>query len=289
VTGFVVVEPRGRGGAALAIPHASTVTAVLVLRALLVGLIVVGLVPAAAGAATVSREGSQIVFRSAPGESDWFAVDGGKRQGRVRFYDVSGDAAVVDPGAGCTHEGVRENVFPSSSPPPVADAVCDAAGATIVRILTGDGDDHVSVAGNLPVAVDLGPGDDGLVTSTGEELRYSIGLVLDSYDLPSATVTGGDGDDSIDLLARAASVRGEQGDDRLIGKQLQNPGGRWRMDGGAGDDTLFVRTKAARARLRGGAGDDLLDSRDRTADRVDCGPGQDVATLDRHDRPNRSC
>lgn len=255
----------------------------LVRRALLVGLVVLSAVPSAADAATVSREASEIVFRSAPGEADWFAVDGGKR-GLVRFYDVSGDAAVVEPGAGCVHEGVRENFF--RGPRPGADAACDATGVTVVRILTGDGDDHVTVAGNLPVAVDLGPGDDDLVTAIGEELLYSLGLVLDSYDLPSATVTGGDGDDSIDV---PASVRGEEGDDRLIGKQVQTPAGRWRMDGGAGDDMLSVRTRGARVRLRGGAGDDLLDSKDRTADTVDCGAGEDVTTLDRRDRPKRSC
>ena len=259
----------------------------LVCRALLVGLVILGAVPSAAAAATVVREGSEIVFRSAPGEADWFAVDGAKRQGLVRFYDVSDDAAVVEPGAGCMREGVRENV--PHGPWPGADAACDATGVTIVRILTGDGDDHVTVAGNLAVTVDLGPGDDGLMTTVGEELLYSLGLSLDSYDLPSATVTGGDGDDSIDVLARAASVRGEKGDDRLIGKQVQRPAGRWRMDGGPGDDVLSVRTRSARVRLRGGAGDDIHDSKDRTADTVDCCPGEDVTTLDRRDRPNRSC
>jgi Ca2+-binding RTX toxin-like protein len=68
-------------------------------------------------------------------------------------------------------------------------------------------------------------------------------------------------------------VRGDDGDDRVRGGV-----GDDRVVGDAGTDRIF-----------GGAGNDVVDARDGEPDRVDCGPGRDLARLDRRDRLVRGC
>ena len=41
--------------------------------------------------------------------------------------------------------------------------------------------------------------------------------------------------------------------------------------------------------MLGGAGDDFLESKDGERDYVDCGPGEDVASVDMQDRVSRTC
>ena len=72
------------------------------------------------------------------------------------------------------------------------------------------------------------------------------------------------GDDVLDGTGRADVLHGDQGDDLLRGRR-----GRDRLVGGRGYDTL-----------RGGRGADVLDARRADEDRVDCGPGEDVAIVD---------
>ena len=75
-----------------------------------------------------------------------------------------------------------------------------------------------------------------------------------------------------------------------------------RVDGGAGDDVLHgnsgddvVTDDAGRDTLYGWEGDDRIDARDasardrRRADVVICGPGRDVALVDRNDRVAPNC
>ena len=86
-------------------------------------------------------------------------------------------------------------------------------------MLAGDGDDEFSLSGPMAFNVDLGPGDDSLTP----------GALPDADHEPTAvTVTGGDGNDVIEVDARSATLSGEAGDDHLRGGQVTAGGrGRW--------------------------------------------------------------
>jgi peptidoglycan/xylan/chitin deacetylase (PgdA/CDA1 family) len=86
------------------------------------------------------------------------------------------------------------------------------------------------------------------------------------------------------LPATSAAVvkRGTSGPDTLVGTA-----GPDRIFGLKGRDTLTGRPGADR--LRGGAGNDRLRARDGVVDRVNCGAGSDVATVDSDDRVASNC
>jgi Ca2+-binding RTX toxin-like protein len=255
-------------------------------RLALAALTLLAVVPASAPAATVSREGSEIVFRSGPGEADGFRMDASAKDSRVRFSDSHGDASTISPGAGCAKEGVRPGPTPGSYLAS-ADAICDSAGVTLVRILTGDGNDAFYVAGALPVDLDLGPGDDRVSTGGGQDDAGNDRLPT----LPAATVTGGDGNDLLDIGARTAKVSGGAGNDRLVAGQASSDG-PWSMDGGDGDDSLVTATGVRRLRMTGGAGDDSFvtpSGPEHPPVEVDCGPGADVSQIAPLDRALGGC
>jgi Ca2+-binding RTX toxin-like protein len=129
-----------------------------------------------------------------------------------------------------------------------SDTVTGSAGADTV--LGGDGEDRLSGLG----------GDDSLEGEGGDDLLWG-GVGAD-------VLFGRTGDDAL---------WGEDGSDYLEGGR-----GADRLSGGAGDDRLFGGRDADR--LKGGAGDDELVAFDGSADLVDCGPGDDVAQVDRRDR-----
>jgi hypothetical protein len=248
--------------------------------------ILLALLPSSALAATVSREGAEIVFRSGPGEADRFQMDASAKDSRVRFIDAGGDAATISPGAGCAKEGIRPGPTPGSYLRG-GDATCDSAGVTLVRILTGDGNDTSSVAGALPVDLDLGPGDDKVSTGGGQDDAGSDTLST----LPAATVAGGDGNDLLDIGARTAKVSGGAGNDRLVAGQASSDG-PWSMDGGDGDDSLVTATGVRRLRMTGGAGDDSLVTQSVPGSppvEVDCGPGADLSQISPLDRVFGGC
>jgi Ca2+-binding RTX toxin-like protein len=58
------------------------------------------------------------------------------------------------------------------------------------------------------------------------------------------------------------------------------------LSGGAGGD--LVNSGSGRDRVAAGTGNDRVLARDHAADTIDCGPGRDVAIVDRVDR-TRSC
>jgi Tol biopolymer transport system component len=101
-------------------------------------------------------------------------------------------------------------------------------------------------------------------------------------------LSGGAGDDRAFGQAGNDRLRGERGDDRLDG----GPGDD-SLDGGAGADRLT--DARGRDRFAGGSGADRVNARDRTsrdrrrADVVRCGPGRDVAFVDRADRVAGDC
>ena len=104
------------------------------------------------------------------------------------------------------------------------------------------------------VAIDLGNLDDTVTLGAG---------------VPAATIHAGEGDDIlIDRLATTGTVNelfGEEGNDAIIG----GPGVDT-LNGGAGADSFSA-----------GAGDDTIFAADGVAEAVNCGDGNDTATLDR--------
>jgi hypothetical protein len=160
-------------------------------------------------------------------------------------------------------------------------------------ILTGtDGDDVLNgtAAGEAIYAragndtVNAGAGDDELDGGTGADLlnggdgsdsvAYG-GIAGVDVSLDGAANDGavGEGDN---VATDVEDVFGADGADKLVGSAAVNTidgsGGDDRITGGAGKDALF-----------GGDGDDVIDSRDREVDRVECGAGNDTATIDRGD------
>ncbi len=110
----------------------------------------------------------------------------------------------------------------------------------------GEGSDSVAYAGSAPVEVSLdGAANDG--AGEGDNVGADV-----------EDIFGADGPDKLNGSAGVNTIDGGGGDDRIVG--------------GGGEDTLF-----------GGGGDDIIDARDDQADRVECGDGNDVATLDRND------
>jgi Ca2+-binding RTX toxin-like protein len=84
------------------------------------------------------------------------------------------------------------------------------------------------------------------------------------------------GDDSAKGVGGNDRVSGNAGDDLLVGGS-----GKDRLAGGAGDDRLVGG--AGRNRLLGGSGNDRLRAANGSFDRVNCGPGRDIARADRVD------
>jgi Ca2+-binding RTX toxin-like protein len=83
--------------------------------------------------------------------------------------------------------------------------------------------------------------------------------------------------DRIAGLGGADLIKGRGGDDCANGgagvDRVLGGGGNDKLTGGHGSDNL-----------NGGSGNDVLRARDRSPDRVRCGPGNDRAVVDRHDR-----
>jgi Ca2+-binding RTX toxin-like protein len=105
------------------------------------------------------------------------------------------------------------------------------------------------------------------------------------------TLAGGAGNDAVDggggkdVLAGDEgndSVNGGPGDDRIAGGSgndtINGGDGRDRIVGGTGRDTVS-----------GNGGDDTIDTRDDSADLVNCGAGRDVALVDDRDVVRPGC
>ena len=77
-------------------------------------------------------------------------------------------------------------------------------------------------------------------------------------------------------------VEGTSGPDRLVGTKHAD-----RLMGRRGDDVL--KGRGARDRLQGGRGSDRILARDHRQDSIDCGPGNDVAIVDRAENGVYDC
>ena len=188
----------------------------------------------------------------------------------------------------------------------------------------GDGDDVIDGGSGID-RVDCGPGEDIVLVNSRrehtvgcEEIQDGEGVVLrrcahGGTDAPE-TVLGTEGDDQCAGFAGDDDLEGRGGDDFLVGgsgndrifgrfgadrllgddgdDELEGGRGRDRLDGGAGNDQ--VNGGYGRDRVDGGSGDDRVIARGGGPDRIDCGPGSDVAYVDSRDvvrgceRVNRS-
>ena len=94
--------------------------------------------------------------------------------------------------------------------------------------------------------------------------------------------TGGPGNDRLVGTGGQDRLTGRGGNDTLIGR-----GGRDLLAGDRGNDVL--RGGGGVDVLLGGGGRDRIDSRDRAADQVSCGNGQDVVYADAKDAVAGDC
>lgn len=107
-------------------------------------------------------------------------------------------------------------------------------------------------------------------------------LSLAAGDALAGAELGGRGDDVLrgsDLDDRLAGFGGEDGIWGLAGDDG--------LSGGGGDDELYGGP--GRDALLGGAGEDFLETKDGDRDYVDCGHGEDAASVDMKDRVSRTC
>lgn len=152
---------------------------------------------------------------------------------------VAGSGARVAPGGGCRGTTARG-------------AACTRPGVRAERltILTGAGNDTVSIRSDLPLNLQLGAGNDRvLVRAIGASVR----------PLVKSFIRGGDGNDVLVGGDANELLFGEGGDDDIDGK-----GGSDTADGGPGDDLFLAGERAAGAsgeRFVGGEGRDTVNYR----------------------------
>ena len=121
------------------------------------------------------------------------------------------------------------------------------------------------------ITIDAGPAEDNV-----------------KYDVDGITgiVAGGTGTDVVaSLKATNDYLSGDQGNDTVDGgagnDEVRGEDGNDTLKGGDGTDKLFAGTGADT--IEGGAGDDTIESNDGTADKVNCGPGNDSVIADTAD------
>lgn len=183
---------------------------------------------APASAATLSLDGTTLVFTAAPGEANrLYLGDSWNPEGKLRLEDANGFTSVP---AGCV---LREET--------VAD--CDVPSA--LRAELGDGDDSAGFSETwvLGIGVEIlgGDGDDALdgaqTVARSETLDGGPGRdVIDGFG-GDDVLRGGAGDDDLDGNGGADQVLGEDGDDLLAGDDQAAPGADL-IDGGAGVDEV---------------------------------------------------
>jgi hypothetical protein len=212
-----------------------------------------------AATATVDPDERWVVFHAAPGEVNRLLIEISTTGRVVRLSDAG---AAIAAGPGCQADSAGR-------------VLCQIEdGVRLVQADLADGADRADVVtASLRAAqvnVTGGAGDDVIRGRGPSRLNFS----------------GNEGNDLLHGSEGEDVLRGQDGDDRMSGRD-----GGDLMIGDAGDDVL--RAGAGRDRLFGGLGTDKLDARDRPAladSVVHCGPGRDLTTLDRPDRPRmRQC
>jgi Ca2+-binding RTX toxin-like protein len=157
----------------------------------------------------------------------------------------------------------------------------------LVQVLTGDGDDTVtitSLVNVLPIVLVIdGQAGDDTISATNVVLPRNLILQLNGGD-GDDLVIGSSSRDRIDGGLGDDTLRGEPGDDSILGgdgnDSVEGGGGNDTIDGGLGADTLLG--EVGDDSLEGGFGDDFLDGDDGN-DTVSGGFGNDLVRGDRGD------
>src|SRR5215211_5201102 len=233
--------------------------------------VIAAIAPAPAPAASVGHApgSTQLVFLADAGESN-----------RVTVASSPGTLTVTDPGsATMVASGDCAVVGPGT-------ASCPAAGITGLQLNGGDGDDEITNATRINGKLFGQDGNDILRGGAGADLLDG-GPGLDTVAYATAAdvivaLTAGLGGSSepgdVDEIEQIENVLGGSGNDTLSGTSGPNV-----LDGGDGED--YVDGGDGVDSLAGGGGADVVVSRDNVRDeRVSCGPGDDFAIVDRHDR-----
>ncbi len=183
-----------------------------------------------------------------------------------------------------------------------AQYITDTAGLTVI-----DGNRQICTqpSANTTACVDTGTtaGVPDGSTGTGEDPTFLLGDLNDTFrsnSVGNLAVRGGPGNDRmagssrpiIDILTPGEAPTTQESDESFYGQAgndilkgfgqgdlLVGGSGDDRIDGGKGEDNLD-----------GGAGDDVINARDGARDaRIDCGPGDDRAIVDKVDPKPVSC
>ena len=175
-------------------------------KVMLLALMLAVALPAAASAATLSRQADgTLVYTAGSGtHKNHVDVQGSDDDSTITFYTNSGDP--MNAPAGCAPSDLYGG------------DVVTCATPTAVRVELGAGDDDGDMSDGLPIPVTLsgGPGADW----------------LDAADQP-AVLDGGPGEDKLTGGAGDDVLRGGDGNDTIEGKD-----GGDRIDAGAGDDLI---------------------------------------------------
>lgn len=292
-------------------------------------LVTVLMAPEFASAATLSTNGSTLVYRATPGEKDSFFPT--YRRNRD-FYWVQADyPPFVTAGPSCSKGADADRPHHTNDAgAPVTIVSCPAAGLAVADVQLGDGDDKMGIQRDeiyrtdgedesalVPVhrivvyadggpGNDLiegqvfadilfgGPGDDNISALGGNDLiRGGAGRDAGEGGLGSDRVYGGSGADSLAGVGGRDRIYGESGNDRINGGGFAF--GKDRADsiyGGSGADTLTDSQngkESAGDRFSGGAGNDQIDDRDGNRDLIDCGAGRDSVIADSRDKVAGNC
>ena len=217
-------------------------------RALFVVALTGALLAAGAPALADSRvtvSGGVLYFRSEDaGISNALTVDLDARN-RVHLLDDADPYGMNYPSPPCSPGKVN-------SAGNTVEIFCERQGFAKTTIQTGPGEDRISFRiDDLPATLEGGVGADMLSSAGAADGLY-----------------GGQGNDTLEAGAGDDILRGDEGDDILRGGD-----GADRLEGSVGVDTL-----------EGGPGNDTVVAADGVADTLDCGEGEDAATVDAFDK-----
>lgn len=145
----------------------------------------------------------------------------------------------------------------------------------------GEGDDTLS-GGDGDDTLSGGPGVDSFAGDAGiDTADYGAATVLVNVALDGLANDGPAGE-SDNVAGDVESVRSGSGDDDLRGSDAGN-----RLESAAGED--FVMGATGPDDLQSGDGADFVSARDGTPDRVACGAGEDLASVDVNDTVASDC
>lgn len=207
------------------------------------------------------------------GTCDTTAGDGAVVQGGdgVDTVFVTGAGAEVHGNGGDDLVWVGNGTFGGGGP----ELVDGGAGRDVVELELGRN------------TVTAGPGDDrvdALFTNLPQRLSGGSGADWIRGGAAKDAIDGGDGADKLYGEGGSDTIHGGAGNDLVADGISRNP---VRLFGDAGNDVL--RGGRGPDRLDGGPGNDTIEARDGRRDVVLCGPGRDIAIVDRRDAVGRGC